>query len=83
MLKGLRFLVMLFLIYSSNLLFAAHLNHNHTGQVAILPLNTVNNNFITNFTVTNTSDRYKVVSDARAAGVEKILQQLTILNRAV
>ncbi|MET0021501.1 MAG: hypothetical protein ABW105_15955 [Candidatus Thiodiazotropha sp. 6PLUC1] len=61
MLSRFRFIVFLLLISSGSLLFAAHLNHNNTGQVAILPLYTVNNDFITNFTVTNTSDRYKVV----------------------
>ncbi len=41
--------------------FAAHINHDRTGQVALLPYYTVNNNFITNFTVTNTSLNYKAV----------------------
>jgi hypothetical protein len=61
MLKSLKIFVILYLTSSSYHLSAAHLNHSHTGQVAILPFYTVGNDFVTNFTVTNTSDKYKVV----------------------
>ncbi|MEW8627027.1 MAG: hypothetical protein AB2551_14835 [Candidatus Thiodiazotropha sp.] len=40
---------------------AVHVNHDRTGQVALLPYYTVNSNFITNFTVTNTSDKFKAI----------------------
>ncbi|MET0051267.1 MAG: hypothetical protein ABW095_09350 [Candidatus Thiodiazotropha sp.] len=40
---------------------ATQINHEGNGQVALLPYFTINNNFITNFTVTNTTDRFKAV----------------------
>ncbi len=40
---------------------AAQINHEGNGQLALLPYYTVNSNFITNFTVTNTTDRFKAV----------------------
>jgi hypothetical protein len=40
---------------------AAHINHDQKGQIALLPYYTVNNNFITNFTVTNRSSMFKAV----------------------
>ncbi|MES9925303.1 MAG: hypothetical protein ABW152_14525 [Candidatus Thiodiazotropha endolucinida] len=40
---------------------AVHLNLDGAGQIALLPYYTVNNNFITNLTVTNTTDLYKAV----------------------
>ena len=40
---------------------AAYINEDGTGQVALLPYYNVNNNFITNFTVTNTTDIFKAV----------------------
>ncbi|MES9910743.1 MAG: hypothetical protein ABW150_19875 [Candidatus Thiodiazotropha sp.] len=38
-----------------------HVNPDGAGQVALLPYYTVNNGFITNLTVTNTTDLYKAV----------------------
>ncbi|MES9826376.1 MAG: hypothetical protein ABW127_18295 [Candidatus Thiodiazotropha endolucinida] len=38
-----------------------HVNSDGAGQVALLPYYTVNNGFITNLTVTNTTDLYKAV----------------------
>jgi hypothetical protein len=61
MLKGFSVFVGLLFITISGFVFATHLNHDRHGQVVLLPYYTVNNNFITNFTVTNTSDLYKVV----------------------
>ncbi|MET0021498.1 MAG: hypothetical protein ABW105_15940, partial [Candidatus Thiodiazotropha sp. 6PLUC1] len=61
MLKGFSFFIVLLLVSTNGALFAAHLNHDRTGQVALLPFYTVNNNIITNFTVTNTSNLFKVV----------------------
>ncbi|MES9925302.1 MAG: hypothetical protein ABW152_14520 [Candidatus Thiodiazotropha endolucinida] len=40
---------------------AVHLNSDGAGQIALLPYYTVNNGFITNLTVTNTTDLYKAV----------------------
>ncbi|MES9841660.1 MAG: hypothetical protein ABW134_13980 [Candidatus Thiodiazotropha endolucinida] len=40
---------------------AVHLNSDGAGQVALLPYYTVNNGFITNLTVTNTTELYKAV----------------------
>ncbi|MES9924826.1 MAG: hypothetical protein ABW152_12080 [Candidatus Thiodiazotropha endolucinida] len=40
---------------------AAHVNTDGTGQVALLPYYNVNNNFITNINITNTTDLFKVV----------------------
>ncbi|MEW8549880.1 MAG: hypothetical protein AB2533_05430 [Candidatus Thiodiazotropha endolucinida] len=40
---------------------AAHVNTDGTGQVALLPYYNVNNNFITNVNITNTTDEYKAV----------------------
>jgi hypothetical protein len=40
---------------------AVHLNHDRTGQVVLLPYYTVNNNFVTNFTVTNTTGKFKAI----------------------
>jgi hypothetical protein len=60
-LKGLEsFIALLFMIATSTT-FAVHINHDRTGQVALLPYYTVNNNFITNFTVVNTSGVFKAV----------------------
>ncbi|MEW8544420.1 MAG: hypothetical protein AB2559_20810 [Candidatus Thiodiazotropha endolucinida] len=38
-----------------------HVNSDGAGQIALLPYYTVNNGFITNLTVTNTTDLYKAV----------------------
>ncbi|MEW8092175.1 MAG: hypothetical protein AB2784_21390 [Candidatus Thiodiazotropha endolucinida] len=40
---------------------AVHLNPDGAGQIALLPYYTVNNGFITNLTVTNTTKLYKAV----------------------
>ncbi|MFI0413193.1 MAG: hypothetical protein ACH255_03550 [Candidatus Thiodiazotropha sp.] len=40
---------------------AAHVNTDGTGQVALLPYYNVNNNFITNVNITNTTGEYKAV----------------------
>ncbi|MES9828525.1 MAG: hypothetical protein ABW201_09700 [Candidatus Thiodiazotropha sp.] len=40
---------------------AAHVNTDGTGQVALLPYYNVNNNFITNINITNTTNLYKAV----------------------
>lgn len=40
---------------------AAHVNTDGTGQVALLPYYNVNNNFITNINITNTTDEFKAV----------------------
>ncbi|MEW8079203.1 MAG: hypothetical protein AB2822_14100 [Candidatus Thiodiazotropha endolucinida] len=40
---------------------AAHVNTDGTGQVALLPYYNVNNNFITNVNITNTTAEYKAV----------------------
>ncbi|MEW8287194.1 MAG: hypothetical protein AB2697_14495, partial [Candidatus Thiodiazotropha endolucinida] len=59
MLKGLKSFIALLLIATSSTIQAVHVNHDRTGQVALLPYYTVNNNFITNFTVTNTTSYFK------------------------
>jgi hypothetical protein len=59
--KGLGSTISLLLITTSISTHAAHINHDRSGQVALLPYYTVNNNFITNFTVTNTKNSYKAV----------------------
>ncbi|MEW8001086.1 MAG: hypothetical protein AB2795_21295, partial [Candidatus Thiodiazotropha endolucinida] len=61
MLNGLKYFIILLLIAASGTTLAVHINHDRTGQVALLPYYTVNNNFITNFTVTNTTGKYKAV----------------------
>ncbi|MEW8077312.1 MAG: hypothetical protein AB2822_04450, partial [Candidatus Thiodiazotropha endolucinida] len=61
MLNGLKYFIILLLIAASGTTLAVHINHDRTGQVALLPYYTVNNNFITNFTVTNTTVKYKAV----------------------
>ncbi|MCU7944916.1 MAG: hypothetical protein KZQ87_19790 [Candidatus Thiodiazotropha sp. (ex Cardiolucina cf. quadrata)] len=38
-----------------------HVNSDGAGQIALLPYYTVNNGFITNLTITNTTDLYKAV----------------------
>ncbi|MCU7884834.1 MAG: hypothetical protein KZQ82_11620 [Candidatus Thiodiazotropha sp. (ex Lucinoma annulata)] len=54
--------IMALLMFSINsLAMAVHVNHDRTGQVALLPYYTVNNSFITNFTITNTTDLWKAV----------------------
>jgi hypothetical protein len=60
-LKGLKSYIALILITASGGTHAVHINYDRTGQIALLPYYTVNNSFITNFTVTNTSWIYKVV----------------------
>ncbi|MES9852453.1 MAG: hypothetical protein ABW170_11540 [Candidatus Thiodiazotropha sp. L084R] len=40
---------------------AVHVNSDGAGQIALLPYYNVNNNFITNLTITNTTDLYKAV----------------------
>lgn len=40
---------------------AVHINTDGAGQIALLPYYTVNNDFITNLTVTNTTDLYKAI----------------------
>ncbi|MES9976781.1 MAG: hypothetical protein ABW094_21205 [Candidatus Thiodiazotropha sp.] len=59
--KGLKSVIVLLLMAAASTTFAVHVNHDRTGQVALLPYYTVNNNFITNFTVTNTSGMFKAV----------------------
>ncbi|MES9924511.1 MAG: hypothetical protein ABW152_10480 [Candidatus Thiodiazotropha endolucinida] len=65
MLKGLKSFIALLLMAAASTTFAVHINHDRTGQIALLPYYTVSNksisNFITNFTVTNTTSQYKVV----------------------
>ncbi|MEW8624338.1 MAG: hypothetical protein AB2551_01130 [Candidatus Thiodiazotropha sp.] len=61
MLKGLKFFIVLLFIAVTNTAFSVHINHDRTGQLALLPYYTVNSNFITNFTLTNTTDKYKAV----------------------
>ncbi|MEJ2622764.1 MAG: hypothetical protein P8163_21750, partial [Candidatus Thiodiazotropha sp.] len=61
MLKGYQSGILLFLMVVGTLANAAHINHDRKGQVALLPYYTVNNNFISNFTVTNTTAMYKAV----------------------
>ncbi|MES9849521.1 MAG: hypothetical protein ABW145_14115 [Candidatus Thiodiazotropha sp.] len=61
MLNGLKSIIVLLLITASGTTLAVHINHDRTGQVALLPYYTVNNNFITNFTVTNTTSYFKAV----------------------
>ncbi|MCU7886360.1 MAG: hypothetical protein KZQ82_19400, partial [Candidatus Thiodiazotropha sp. (ex Lucinoma annulata)] len=61
MLKGLKSFIALLLMVTASTTFAVHINHDRTGQVALLPYYTVNNNFITNFTITNTTGLWKVV----------------------
>ncbi|MEW8136906.1 MAG: hypothetical protein AB2761_07550, partial [Candidatus Thiodiazotropha endolucinida] len=65
MLKGLKSIIVLLLITASGTTLAVHINHDRTGQVALLPYYTVSNksisNLITNFTVTNTTGKYKAV----------------------
>ncbi|MCU7924868.1 MAG: hypothetical protein KZQ97_00335 [Candidatus Thiodiazotropha sp. (ex Dulcina madagascariensis)] len=53
--------VALLLITASGFTAAAHVNHDRTGQVVLLPYYTVNNNFITNITITNTTPLFKAV----------------------
>jgi hypothetical protein len=60
-LKGLKYFAALFLICFKSSSLAVHLNHDRTGQVVLLPYYTVNSNFVTNFTVTNTSGKYKAI----------------------
>ncbi|MCG7983030.1 MAG: hypothetical protein JAY90_09805 [Candidatus Thiodiazotropha lotti] len=59
--KGLRVFTSIALLTAATLSNAAHINHDGKGQIALLPYYTVNNNFITNFTVTNRSEMYKAV----------------------
>ena len=59
--KGLNSTIALLLILVSHAIEAVHLNYDRVGQVALLPYYTVNNSFITNFTVTNTTAMYKAV----------------------
>ncbi|MET0001899.1 MAG: hypothetical protein ABW125_21095, partial [Candidatus Thiodiazotropha lotti] len=61
MLKGLKFFIVLLFIAVTNTAFSVQINHDRTGQLALLPYYTVNSNFITNFTLTNTTDKYKAV----------------------
>ncbi|MEW8627542.1 MAG: hypothetical protein AB2551_17475 [Candidatus Thiodiazotropha sp.] len=61
MFKGLKFFIALLLMSTTSATFATHINHDRTGQVVLLPYYTVNTNFITNFTVTNTSGKFKAV----------------------
>ncbi|MBV2125518.1 MAG: hypothetical protein N0E58_08605 [Candidatus Thiodiazotropha endolucinida] len=61
MLKGLKSFITLLLMTAASTTFAVHINYDRTGQVALLPYYTVNNNFITNFTVTNTTSYFKAV----------------------
>ncbi|MCU7803429.1 MAG: hypothetical protein KZQ96_09560 [Candidatus Thiodiazotropha sp. (ex Lucinoma borealis)] len=61
MLNGLKSFIALLLMATASTTFAVHINHDRTGQVALLPYYTVNNNFITNFTITNTTTLWKVV----------------------
>ncbi|MBT3053248.1 MAG: hypothetical protein KME69_00085 [Candidatus Thiodiazotropha sp. (ex Codakia orbicularis)] len=65
MLNGLKSIIVLLLITVSGSTLAVHINYDRTGQVALLPYYTVSNksisNLITNFTVTNTTGKYKAV----------------------
>ncbi|MCU7943878.1 MAG: hypothetical protein KZQ87_14465 [Candidatus Thiodiazotropha sp. (ex Cardiolucina cf. quadrata)] len=51
-------MLMVAILASAN---AVHVNPDGAGQIALLPYYTVNNGIITNLTVTNTTDLYKVV----------------------
>ncbi|MCU7941718.1 MAG: hypothetical protein KZQ87_03475 [Candidatus Thiodiazotropha sp. (ex Cardiolucina cf. quadrata)] len=65
MLNGLKSIIILLLITVSGTALAVHINQDRTGQVVLFPYYTVStkssSNFITNFTVTNTTSQYKVV----------------------
>ena len=61
MLKGYQSGILLIFMLVSTLANAVHINHDRKGQVALLPYYTVNNNFISNFTVTNTTSLFKAV----------------------
>ncbi|MEW8624736.1 MAG: hypothetical protein AB2551_03175 [Candidatus Thiodiazotropha sp.] len=61
MLKGCTIWLSILLIAASGSTYAVHLNHDRTGQVALLPFYSVENNYITNFTLTNTTEKYKSV----------------------
>ncbi|MET0026694.1 MAG: hypothetical protein ABW101_03585 [Candidatus Thiodiazotropha sp.] len=61
MLKGYAFWLASIFLAASTTANGVHLNHDRKGQVALLPFYTVTNNFITNFTLTNTTDRFKAV----------------------
>ncbi|MET0081285.1 MAG: hypothetical protein ABW119_22750, partial [Candidatus Thiodiazotropha lotti] len=61
MLKGYQSGILLVFMVVSTLANAVHINHDRKGQVALLPYYTVNNNFISNFTVTNTTRMFKAV----------------------
>ncbi|MCG7932890.1 MAG: hypothetical protein N0E44_23010 [Candidatus Thiodiazotropha lotti] len=61
MFKGFKSVFALLLIATNSITYAVHINHDRTGQVALLPYYTVNNNFITNLSVTNTTFKYKAV----------------------
>ncbi|WP_316365493.1 hypothetical protein [Candidatus Thiodiazotropha sp. CDECU1] len=54
-------LAVLVLTILSTSVKAVHLNTDGSGQIALLPYYTVNNNFITNLTITNTTELYKAV----------------------
>jgi hypothetical protein len=59
--KGFKFFIALLCMSASSSIFAVHINHDRIGQIALLPFYTVNNNIITNFTVTNTTEKFKAV----------------------
>lgn len=59
--KGFKSSLTLALIAATTHAHGTHVNHERNGQIALLPYYTVNNNFITNFTVTNTTERYKAI----------------------
>ncbi|MCU7886487.1 MAG: hypothetical protein KZQ82_20045, partial [Candidatus Thiodiazotropha sp. (ex Lucinoma annulata)] len=61
MIRAHQAIIALLMFSISSLAMAVHVNHDRTGQVALLPYYTVNNNFITNFTITNTTTLWKVV----------------------
>ncbi|MES9940869.1 MAG: hypothetical protein ABW104_02640 [Candidatus Thiodiazotropha sp. 6PLUC2] len=61
MVRVLQLIIALLMISTNSLVMAVHVNHDRTGQVALLPYYTVNNNFITNFTITNTTNLFKAV----------------------
>jgi hypothetical protein len=59
--KGFRIFTAITLMSVAALSDAAHINHDQKGQIALLPYYTVNNNFITNFTITNRTGLFKAV----------------------
>jgi hypothetical protein len=61
MVRVFQLIMALLMISTNSLVMAVHVNHDRTDQVALLPYYTVNNNFISNFTITNTTNLFKAV----------------------